>query len=46
MFYCNKCRVENDWPISANLSYGNCEVCSTTDNCFDVPSKDLNKHKQ
>lgn len=39
MFYCEKCRIEKDWPgaIMA-FSRGACEVCGTVDVCHDAPS--------
>ena len=42
MFYCNNCRVKNNWPESIVGSYGKCEVCDTIDYCNDFPSTKLN----
>ncbi len=41
MFYCEDCRVENNWPDSIGLSFGKCEVCGKDAFCNDVPSKQL-----
>ncbi len=43
MFYCEPCRVENNWPKSmlAYISRGMCEICETVQSCYDIPSKDL-----
>jgi len=39
MFYCEKCRVKNKWPLSPGFrSFGPCEVCQKTLPCYDVPS--------
>ena len=41
MFYCNDCRIKNDWVESFNESYGKCEVCGKIDVCNDVLSSQL-----
>lgn len=41
MFYCDPCRVYNDWPESLSTSRGNCEMCHKQAVCYDVPSKFL-----
>lgn len=41
MFYCDKCRVKNQWPDSFIRSHGRCEMCGKTASCNDVPSKYL-----
>jgi hypothetical protein len=38
MFYCENCRVENDWPSAFTQSYGRCEMCGKTALCWDRPS--------
>jgi hypothetical protein len=38
MFFCDPCRVKNDWPYKLGTSVGNCEVCGKRALCFDVPS--------
>ena len=48
MFFCEKCRVKNDWPTSMGypfmgISYGPCEVCKKVGECHDVPSVGLRK---
>lgn len=46
MFYCEKCRIKNDWPQGLMKSIGCCEICKKGDVCHDVPSKYLPKSKQ
>lgn len=41
MFYCDPCRVQNQWPNSLRQSYGKCEMCEKVSPCWDVPSKYL-----
>ena len=41
MFYCEKCRIEKDWPESITKSYGKCEICEDTCECHDRPSSQL-----
>jgi hypothetical protein len=41
MFYCKDCQVKQDWPEGFRYSYGPCEVCHKTKECFDVPSSRL-----
>jgi uncharacterized protein YeaC (DUF1315 family) len=36
MFYCEGCRVKNDWPDGYALSRGKCEVCGKNAVCYDV----------
>lgn len=43
MFYCEDCRVKNDWPESFARSKGNCECCGDRADCFDTPSSRLPK---
>ena len=38
MFYCEPCREKNDWPGIVALSYGPCEMCGKTAECYDIPS--------
>jgi DNA replicative helicase MCM subunit Mcm2 (Cdc46/Mcm family) len=41
MFYCEECRKKKEWPESCMKSYGPCEMCKETRECYDVPSKYL-----
>lgn len=41
MFYCDKCRVKNGWPMSFMGSRGPCEVCDEVAVCNDTPSRYL-----
>ena len=42
MFYCNKCKEENNWPESISKSMGRCEICGDNNAlCNDVPSSRL-----
>ena len=45
MFFCEKCRVENDWPTSLGgypTSFGHCEMCKAgRQSCYDIPSSCL-----
>lgn len=42
MFYCEPCGSERGWPTPAWLhSYGRCEVCSETADCFETHSSRL-----
>ena len=41
MFYCEECRVKNEWPESISRSTGNCEVCGDGRLCYDRPSSQL-----
>lgn len=42
MFYCEPCRVKNNWPHAIGFgSAGHCEVCNTVAVCHDVPSSRL-----
>lgn len=38
MFFCEPCRVTNQWPEAMAKSYGPCEECGTTGRCHEVPS--------
>lgn len=38
MFYCDKCRIENNMPQSISKSTGMCEICHSLAQCYDVPS--------
>ena len=39
MFYCEFCRIENNWPRAIVFSMGDCECCSTPNIlCHDCPS--------
>jgi hypothetical protein len=38
MFYCEECRVQNDWPETFAGSYGTCELCKKEDFCHDRKS--------
>lgn len=35
MFYCNKCRKDNNWPDTVIGAYVECEVCGKVDYCND-----------
>lgn len=41
MFYCKRCQEKNSWPEGLGRSYGRCEVCGKTAECYDVASKYL-----
>lgn len=45
MFYCEKCRVENDWPTGLSghpTSFGHCEMCKARSlPCHDLQSRHL-----
>jgi len=41
MFYCKECQKERNWPESMLISFGPCEICNKTGECYDVPSKYL-----
>lgn len=41
MFYCEPCRLKNEWPTSFAVSYGPCELCKKQANCYDRPSSSL-----
>jgi hypothetical protein len=41
MFYCDRCRIKNEWPEGIVRSHGPCEVCGFTTSCNDVPSSCL-----
>lgn len=41
MFYCERCRVKNEWPTSMANSYGQCEVCGVERRCYDRSSVTL-----
>jgi hypothetical protein len=41
MFYCEDCRVKNDWPTSMVTSHGACELCGKGASCWDRPSSSL-----
>lgn len=41
MFYCEPCRLKEDWPTSWFRSRGTCEICGTVDACYDTPSSAL-----
>jgi hypothetical protein len=41
MFYCEKCRIENEWPESMVFSTGKCEMCDIIGECYDKPSSHL-----
>ena len=43
MFYCEKCKKKYRYPESLMVSNGNCEICGTHAECFDVPSSHLPK---
>jgi len=43
MFYCEKCRKELGYPESLMLSNGNCEICGSHVECYDMPSSHLPK---
>jgi hypothetical protein len=46
MFFCEECRVKNNWPGIIEASYGPCEVCGKTAECYDVPSSRLPEPKK
>ncbi len=41
MFYCEVCRVKNNWPRSISRSRGACEVCDEIGDCYDIASSYL-----
>ncbi len=41
MFYCEGCRRKNEWPKSAMVCRGPCEVCNIKADCYDIPSSAL-----
>ena len=41
MFYCEPCRVEEEWPNSISQSYGQCELCNNVEVCWNRPSSSL-----
>lgn len=41
MFYCDPCRVKNNWPEGLLYSLGKCELCNTRALCYDRPSRSL-----
>lgn len=41
MFYCEPCRIENDWPDAITKSFGTCEMCDRRDLCHDRPTSSL-----
>lgn len=42
MFYCEPCRLVNDWPHSVMRWRSVCEVCEKySDDCNDIPSRAL-----
>lgn len=41
MYYCERCREENDWPASIGKSRGRCECCGKIATCNDVSIKNL-----
>ena len=45
MFYCNTCKDIYNYPESFVLSYGKCEMCGETSECYDVPSSALPKRE-
>lgn len=45
MFYCEKCRKKNEWPEGFRQSYGPCEICGKTKECYDIPSQYLTVSK-
>lgn len=36
MFYCEDCRIKNQWPTGFAMSHGPCEVCGKVSICYDV----------
>lgn len=41
MFYCEACRINNDWPTSLGRSHGKCGCCNIVAECYDRPSSSL-----
>lgn len=41
MFYCDPCRIDNDWPASISTSFGSCEMCRKQVVCWNRPSGSL-----
>jgi len=41
MFYCHDCAAKNEWPITAFVSAGRCEICHEVSFCNDTPSRAL-----
>lgn len=46
MFYCEACRVANQWPKGMSKSVGPCEMCGITRHCYDRPSSSLPKYRE
>jgi hypothetical protein len=41
VFFCDPCRIKNNWPEGWSKSRGQCEVCGQTASCYDVASSAL-----
>jgi len=41
MYYCKKCRINNNWPQTLATSHGRCEICGDTANCNYISSSML-----
>ncbi len=41
MYYCEPCRVEQEWPESVAGSVGTCELCRDLTRCHDRPAATL-----
>ena len=46
MFYCEECRVKNDYPKGMVRSMGPCEICREVTECNDVSSRDITAYKE
>ena len=41
MFYCEACRVKNEWPRAISTGRGPCALCRREGPCHDVPVDEL-----
>ena len=46
MFFCEECRIKNEWVGSIWKSRGKCELCDKVADCHDVPSRYLSMSKE
>lgn len=46
MFYCEQCRIANEWPTGIFKSRGPCEICGNVRDCYDRPSSSLPAHNE
>ncbi len=43
MFYCEECKIVNNYPGIITMSHGRCEICGETKDCYDIKSSDIKK---